>query len=156
MALDEFKMRRVAARSRANVIRHRKFRRPVHRFYRAHREIRPWYRLRNADYWHGKVLRARALTLHRLYVRATVWAMGSGPSCVTVHEGGVTSNTGNGYYGRWQADTVFQLAYGPEFYRRWGVASNWPRWAQDVMAYRGWLARGWTPWPNTARACGLL
>ena len=29
-------------------------------------------------------------------------------------------------------------------------------WAQDVAAWRGYRARGWSPWPTTARACGLL
>jgi hypothetical protein len=86
---------------------------------------------------------------------ARVWAKSSGPSCVSSHEGAVTSNTGNGYYGKWQADIDFQRAYGREFYERWGTANNWPAWAQDVMARRGYEARGWGPWPTTSVICGL-
>jgi hypothetical protein len=80
----------------------------------------------------------------------------SAAMCVHSKEGAWTSNTGNGYYGGFQADMSFQLAYGREFYYRWGTANNWPPVTQLLMAYRGWRARGWYPWPNTARACGLL
>lgn len=86
---------------------------------------------------------------------AKAWANSAAGRCVSSHEGAVTSNTGNGYYGKWQADISFQLAYGREFYERWGVASNWPAWAQNVMAYRGWRARGWAPWPTTSVMCGV-
>jgi hypothetical protein len=76
-------------------------------------------------------------------------------ACVISKEGTWTTNTGNGYYGALQADLSFQRAYGWEHYRRWGTANQWPWWAQLEMGYRGWLFRGWGPWPNTARACGL-
>ena len=47
--------------------------------------------------------------------------------------------------------------YGPEFVRQWGTADNWPVWAQLVAAARAHASgRGFTPWPNTARACGLI
>jgi hypothetical protein len=76
--------------------------------------------------------------------------------CIKSGEGAWTSNTGNGYYGGLQADLSFQKAYGLVYYLRWETANNWPRWAQLHMGYRGWLARGFYPWPNTARACGLI
>lgn len=79
--------------------------------------------------------------------------------CVYGYERGADgweTNTGNGYYGGMQADRSFQRAYAPTYYRAWGTADNWPVWAQLHMAYNGWLARGWQPWPNTARRCGLL
>ena len=67
------------------------------------------------------------------------------------------AHTGNGYYGGMQADTSFQRAYAPDLIRRYGGwAHTWPWYAQLQMAYRGWLFRGWAPWPNTARRCGLL
>jgi hypothetical protein len=90
------------------------------------------------------------------HVAAQHWWRTSGAQCVKGHEGAWTSHTGNGYYGGFQADFSFQATYGGEFMRRWGTANNWPSWAQIVMAYRGWRSRGWHPWPNTARACGLL
>lgn len=58
--------------------------------------------------------------------------------------------------GGMQMDVPFQTAYGPEYLRRWGRAYNWPDWAQLDASYRGWTARGWSPWPNTARSCGLI
>ena len=67
-----------------------------------------------------------------------------------------TSNTGNGYYGGLQMDWRFMQRYGPEFVARWGTADNWPVWAQLEAAARAHdSGRGFTPWPNTARACGL-
>ena len=77
--------------------------------------------------------------------------------CIHHYEGGWSSNTGNGYYGGLQMDLRFQRLYGSDYLRRWGTADNWPAWAQLVVATRAYRAgRGFWPWPNTARACGLL
>jgi hypothetical protein len=76
--------------------------------------------------------------------------------CIHHHEGKWTSNTGNGYYGGLQMNMKFQLTYGSVFLGRWGTADNWPIWAQVVVARRAYVnGLGFTPWPNTARACGL-
>lgn len=128
---------------------------PVGRAYR-HWVLKLWQVRREA--FCGALQQVRRLTAHTSVselARAKEWASSDAARCVSSHEGGVTTNTGNGYYGRWQADIGFQLAYGIEFYRRWGVASNWPGWAQDVMAYRGYQARGWNPWPTTSVMCGV-
>jgi hypothetical protein len=77
--------------------------------------------------------------------------------CIHRYEGAWNANTGNGYYGGLQMDLTFQGIYGADFLRRWGTADNWPPWAQieaGVRAYRS--GRGFYPWPNTARACGLI
>jgi hypothetical protein len=67
------------------------------------------------------------------------------------------TRTGNGYYGGLQMDIAFQRAYGPELLRRRGTADNW-RWFEQMWvaerAYRS--GRGFYPWPNTARFCGLI
>jgi hypothetical protein len=76
--------------------------------------------------------------------------------CIHRFEGAWTSNTGNGYYGGLQMDRRFMVRYGREFVGRWGTADNWPVWAQLEAAARAYPARGFSPWPNTARACGLL
>jgi hypothetical protein len=77
--------------------------------------------------------------------------------CIHHYEGGWTANTGNGYYGGLQMDRRFMELYGPEFVGRWGTADNWPSWAQLEAAARAHdSGRGFTPWPNTARFCGLL
>ena len=76
--------------------------------------------------------------------------------CIHNYEGKWTANTGNGYYGGLQMDLKFQRTYGSVFYERWGTADNWPVWAQVEVARRAYGAgRGFTPWPNTRRACGL-
>ena len=77
--------------------------------------------------------------------------------CIHHFEGSWDSNTGNGYYGGLQMDRRFMSLYGRRFVLRWGTADNWPVWAQLETAARAHAAgRGFTPWPNTARACGLL
>jgi hypothetical protein len=78
-------------------------------------------------------------------------------SCIHQFEGAWNANTGNGYYGGLQMDTGFPNSYGAAFVRRWGTADHWPVWAQlqaAITAYRS--GRGFYPWPNTARMCGLL
>jgi hypothetical protein len=77
--------------------------------------------------------------------------------CIHSFEGAWTSNTGNGYYGGLQMDQRFMSLYGPQFEARWGTADHWPVWAQLEAAARAHASgRGFTPWPNTARACGLI
>jgi hypothetical protein len=76
--------------------------------------------------------------------------------CIHRFEGAWTSNTGNGYYGGLQMDRRFMVTYGREFVGRWGTADNWPVWAQLETAARAYPNRGFSPWPNTARACGLI
>jgi Transglycosylase-like domain len=75
--------------------------------------------------------------------------------CIHQHEGAWNSNTGNGYYGGLQMDIGFQRAYGSEFLSRYGTADRWPIRIQLVVAERAYKSRGFEPWPNTARMCGL-
>ena len=78
-------------------------------------------------------------------------------TCIHRHEGAWNANTGNGYYGGLQMDWNFMRAYGPEYLRAWGPAHNWPPSVQIAVAIRAYLSgRGFGPWPNTARVCGLL
>lgn len=78
-------------------------------------------------------------------------------TCIHHFEGAWNSNTGNGYYGGLQMDDVFMQHYGATYLQRWGTADRWPPWAQIATAVRAYQAgRGFWPWPNTARACGLL
>lgn len=78
-------------------------------------------------------------------------------ACIHRYEGAWNANTGNGYFGGLQMDLAFQGLYGAEFLKRWGTADRWPIWAQVTAANRAKRSgRGYGPWPNTARACGLL
>lgn len=104
----------------------------------------------------ARLARNRALPVNCEYQRALSWHRSSPASCVRSKEGGLTSvNPAGPYYGWYQTDPDFQATYGREFVRAYGHGI-WPARAQILTAYRGWRARGWYPWPNTARACGLL
>lgn len=76
--------------------------------------------------------------------------------CIHAGEGAWTSNTGNGYYGGLQFDSSFQRTYGGE-YMKLGSADKWPVSVQIAVAVKAYLSgRGFHPWPNTARVCGLI
>ncbi|CAN5177619.1 hypothetical protein BH18ACT12_BH18ACT12_05510 [soil metagenome] len=77
--------------------------------------------------------------------------------CIHRYEGAWTSNTGNGYYGGLQMDVSFQRAYAPGLLRRKGTADRWTALEQMWAAERSHRSgRGFYPWPNTARYCGLI
>jgi hypothetical protein len=101
-------------------------------------------------------LAAVAVAEHRLDQLIPAW-LNDSFMCIHRYEGSWTANTGNGYYGGLQMDLTFQAHYGAEFLRLWGTADNWPVWAQLQAAVRAYQSgRGFYPWPNTARACGLI
>jgi len=106
--------------------------------------------------WQRRLAAATVVVL-RYGHRPVPRALSSAFSCIHRYEGAWDSNTGNGYYGGLQMDRRFQSLYGPDFVARWGTADNWPAWAQLQVALRAYRAgRGFYPWPNTARACGLI
>jgi hypothetical protein len=102
-------------------------------------------------------LAAVGVVEHRLEGQAIApWLIDSF-MCIHRYEGAWTANTGNGYYGGLQMDLTFQANYGADFVRLWGTADRWPVWAQLQAATRAYQSgRGFYPWPNTARACGLI
>jgi hypothetical protein len=76
--------------------------------------------------------------------------------CIHHYEGAWNANTGNGYYGGLQMDIGFQRSYGSEFLSAFGTADRWPPSLQLAVAIKAYLSgRGFGPWPNTARMCGL-
>lgn len=79
--------------------------------------------------------------------------------CIYSYENGGygwKANTGNGYYGGLQMDLSFQRAYGWGLLRTKGTANHWTAHEQMWVAERAWRTRGFYPWPNTARYCGLI
>jgi hypothetical protein len=61
------------------------------------------------------------------------------------------------YYGGLQMDLSFQRAYGGGLLSRKGTANHWTPLEQMWTAERAHGAgRGFFPWPNTARYCGLI
>ena len=75
--------------------------------------------------------------------------------CIHHFEGSWTDPNGP-YYGGLQMDVGFQRMYGLELYRSKGTADHWTPLEQMWVAERAFRTRGFWPWPNTARFCGLL
>jgi hypothetical protein len=103
--------------------------------------------------WVRNLWRKRALTHRRKAHRpphSAAWR------CIQRHEG--RWNDPNGpYYGGLQMDMSFQRMYGGDLLRRKGTADNWTPVEQMWVAERAHRAgRGFYPWPNTARYCGLI
>lgn len=77
--------------------------------------------------------------------------------CIHRGEGSWTAATGNGYYGGLQMDYGFMSSYGGSLLRSKGTANNWTPLEQMWVAEKAYESgRGFYPWPNTARACGLI
>ena len=61
------------------------------------------------------------------------------------------------YYGGLQMDLGFQRTYAARLLRRKGTADHWTPLEQMWAAERAHRSgRGFYPWPNTARSCGLI
>ena len=104
----------------------------------------------------------RALVLWRQRVAATRRTFYAGPPhysswmCIHHYEGSWTDPAAP-YYGGLQMDLSFQRSYGYVLYRLKGTANHWTPLEQMWVAEKAYRSgRGFWPWPNTARACGLL
>jgi hypothetical protein len=127
------------------------------RFWKNHKHIRgiTW----EQTHWAKVSLKIASKSLKKYTYHTPIVSAESGVIqgllCIHSHEGS-WSDPDAPYWGGLQMDLSFQSAYGPEFLSRWGTADHWPVWAQLQAGVRGYHARGWSPWPNTARYCGLL
>ena len=112
------------------------------------RWLHPLLQLYALDSWRRQARRARSAAYNP--PRLAAWL------CIHGHEGAWTAETGNGYYGGLQMDRSFQLTYAPELVRAKGYAHRW-LWIEQIwVAERAYgNGRGFRPWPNAARACGL-
>lgn len=76
--------------------------------------------------------------------------------CIHRYEG-AWNDPNSPYYGGLQMDLEFQQTYGPELLKAKGTADNWTPIEQMWVAERAHRSgRGFYPWPNTARYCGLI
>jgi hypothetical protein len=92
---------------------------------------------------------------------AVVWTRARRPPhrrqwlCIHRYEG-AWNDPDAPYYGGLQMDLGFQQAYGSFLLRTKGTADNWTPLEQMWVAERAHATRGFSPWPNTARLCGLI
>jgi hypothetical protein len=75
--------------------------------------------------------------------------------CIHRYEGS-WSDSGGPYYGGLQMDISFQSTYGGWLFRQKGTADHWSPLEQIWTAQRAAQTRGFYPWPNSARICGLI
>ena len=86
----------------------------------------------------------------------------SGALCIHRYEGAWNDPNGP-YWGGMQLDWQFMRTYGRRLLRLKGTADHWTPHEQLDVSYRafhgvralGLKPRGWSPWPNTRRLCGL-
>jgi hypothetical protein len=123
-------------------------RRPVRTTYSARRSNDREYRRWLLDVWRRRHIRVRRA--FRRPPHKAAWL------CIQRHEA-PWHDPGAPYYGGLQMDLTFQRLYGRDLLRRKGTANKWTPLEQMWVAERALRAgRGFYPWPNTARACGLL
>jgi hypothetical protein len=73
------------------------------------------------------------------------------------HYEGAWSDPNAPYYGGLQMDMSFMQAYGGDLLRHKGTADHWTPLEQIWVAERAYESgRGFYPWPNTAKWCGLI
>jgi hypothetical protein len=75
--------------------------------------------------------------------------------CIHRFEGS-WGDSGDPYWGGLQMDRGFMRTYAPALLLRRGLANRWSALEQMWVAERAHRTRGFYPWPNTARSCGLL
>jgi hypothetical protein len=121
--------------------------------YAERRSVDPDYRRWVRNLWQRRARTAARRAAHP--PRRSAWM------CIHRYERhpgqGWATRTGNGYYGGLQMDISFQRTYGPELLHRKGTADKWTPIEQMWVAERAYRSgRGFYPWPNTARYCGLI
>ena len=98
--------------------------------------------------WRRHALAARRQAQHPPHLGAFL--------CIHRYEASWT-DSGAPYYGGLQMDYGFMEHYGATLLRRKGTADHWAPIEQIWVAERAYRSgRGFFPWPNTARACGLI
>jgi hypothetical protein len=91
----------------------------------------------------------------RTWWRATHPPDLSGWLCIHRYEGS-WADPGSPYWGGLQMDLSFQETYGGWLLRHKGTADHWSPLEQIWVGVRAARVRGFSPWPNTARYCGLM
>jgi hypothetical protein len=72
------------------------------------------------------------------------------------HYEGAWNDVGAPYWGGLQMSLGFQERYGSWLYKTKGTADHWTPLEQMWTAENALKSRGFFPWPNTAKICGLI
>lgn len=108
----------------------------------------------------SSIPRLRLLARHWRHVAHRAWAQATHPPdlggwlCIHHYEGS-WADPNAPYWGGLQMDLSFQATYGGWLLRHKGTADHWSALEQIWVAVRASHTRGFSPWPNTARYCGL-
>jgi hypothetical protein len=101
------------------------------------------------------LLRSWIRTARRACARALHPPHRAGWLCIHRYEGS-WRDSGDPYWGGLQMDRGFMEGYAPHYLLRRGYADHWSPLEQMWVAEHAHRGRGYSPWPNTARYCGLL
>lgn len=108
----------------------------------------PLHTVRALRYWRHQARRVTRLAARPPHKRG--WL------CIHRFEGR-WGDDGDPYWGGLQMDRGFMLTYAPRVLLRRGWANRWTALQQMWVAERAHRSgRGYWPWPNTARFCGLI
>jgi hypothetical protein len=151
--------RRAKARAIAHWSRHiRSFRAGTRRWLTVIRGRPPAHAARSLEL--HSLIRLRRLAhawrhrLHAAWWRANHPPHFAGWLCIHRYEGSWT-DSGSPYWGGLQMDLSFQATYGGWLLRHKGTADHWSPLEQIWVAVRASHIRGYSPWPNTSRYCGM-
>jgi hypothetical protein len=97
--------------------------------------------------WRRLARRARIRAQHPPHMAALL--------CIHHYEGSWT-DSGAPFWGGLQMNYGFQATYGPWLLRHKGTADHWTPLEQIWVAEKAVVSRGFYPWPNTGRMCGVL
>jgi hypothetical protein len=126
------------------------------RWWHNHRELAGTETTKDVK-WAKQSLRIVQRNLHALLTPVVSASSGviSALLCIHRYEGS-WDDPNPPYWGGLQMDLTFQQTYGNYYLRHLGTADHWPIAVQLQVAARAVASRGYSPWPNTARDCGLL
>jgi hypothetical protein len=97
--------------------------------------------------WHRLATAVRRRAAHPPHLAAFL--------CIHRYEGSWT-DSGAPFWGGLQMNYGFQATYGSWLLRSKGTADHWTPLEQIWTAEKALRSRGFYPWPNTARSCGLI